>query len=189
MKDKGEGEEEPLKNSECRAKNPATCRVHGTPREHRDKGFQDRYGNGNPKTLAASPDMNIERGKAVISHLMGKKEGIEPRAMYRRDVGWIGVDYGNPGSGKDFDGGHGISHVIAKHPGAIDGVVDILQTGTAYKHNKSRRKVYLIKGRTAVVLSKNRENRLLITDFEKLSDTQLHEYTSKGKYHAKGANE
>ena len=180
---------EGLANEECRAKNPATCRVHGTPRERHDKGFQDRYGNGNPETLAASPDMNIERGKAVISHIMGKKEGIEPRAMYRRDVGWIGVDYGNPGSGKDFNGGHGVSHVIAKHPGAIDGVVDILQTGTAYKHDKSRRKVYLIKGRTAVVLSKNRENRLLITDFENLSDTQLREYTSRGKYHAKGENE
>lgn len=178
-----------LANSECHAKNPATCRVHGTPRERHDKGFQDRYGNGNPETLAASPDMNIERGKAVISHIMGKKEGIEPRAMFRRDVGWIGVDYGNPGSGKNFNGGHGVSHVIAKHPGAIDSVVDILQTGTAYKHDESRRKVYLIKGRTAVVLSKDRENRLLITDFENLSDTQLREYTSKGKYHAKGANE
>ena len=33
------------------------------------------------------------------------------------------------------------------------------------------------------------ENRLLITDFENLSDTQLREYTSKGKYHAKGENE
>ena len=120
---------------------------------------------------------------------MGKTEGIEPRAMCRRDVGWIWVDYGNPGSGKNFNGGHGVSHVIAKYPGAIDGVVDILQTGTAYKHDESRRKVYLIKGRTAVVLFKNRENRLLITDFENLSDIQLREYTSKGKYHAKGANE
>ena len=133
--------------------------------------------------------MNIERGKAVISHIMGKKSGFEPHAMYRKDVGWIGVDYGNPGSGENFNGGHGVSHVIAKHPGAIDGVVDILQTGTAYKHEESRRKVYIIKDRTAVVLSKDRENRLLITDFENLSDAQFARYTSKGKYHAKGENE
>lgn len=178
-----------VSNSECRAQDPAHCPTHGTPREHHDKGYQDHYGNGNPETLAANPTMNIERGKAVISHIMGKKAGFEPHAMFRRDVGWIGVDYGNPGSGKNFDGGHGVSHVIAKHPGAIDGVVDILQTGTAYKHDESRRKIYLIKGRTAVVLSKNRENRLLITDFENLSDTQLREYTSKGKYHVKGENE
>ncbi len=167
----------------------APSRTHGTPREHRDKGFQDRYGNGNPETLAANPEMNIERGKAVISHIMRKKAGFEPHAMYRKDVGWIGVDFGTPGSGKNFDGGHGVSHVVAKHPGAIDGVVDILQTGTAYKHDESRRKVYIIKGRTAVVLSKDRENRLLITDFENLSDTQLRDYTSKGKYHVKGENE
>ena len=167
----------------------APSHTHGTPREHHDRGFQDRYGNGNLETLAANPEMNIERGKAVISHIMGKKAGFEPHAMYRKDVGWIGVDFGTPGSGKNFDGGHGISHVVAKHPGAINGVVDILQTGTAYKHDESRRKVYIIKGRTAVVLSKDRENRLLITDFENLSDTQLRDYTSKGKYHVKGENE
>ena len=185
------GEDGEVKNAveECRTKDPAHCPTHGTPREPHDRGFQDRYGNGNPETLASNPTMNIERGKAVISHIMGKKAGFEPHAMFRRDVGWIGVDYGNPGSGKNFDGGHGVSHVIAKHPGAIDGVVDILQTGTAYKHDESRRKIYLIKGRTAVVLSKDRENRLLITDFENLSDTQLREYTSKGKYHVKGENE
>ena len=178
-----------VKNSECQSNDPTHCRVHGTPREHHDKGFQDRYGNGNPETLAENPEMNIERGKAVISHIMGKKSGFEPHAMYRKDVGWIGVDYGNPGSGENFNGGHGVSHVIAKHPGAIDGVVDILQTGTAYKHEESRRKVYIIKDRTAVVLSKDRENRLLITDFENLSDAQFARYTSKGKYHAKGENE
>ena len=165
-----------------------TNQPRGTTKEPHDKGFQDNYGNGNPETLAADPKMNVERGKAVISHIMGKKEGYEPHAMYRKDVGWIGVDYGTPGAGKNFDGGHGISHVVSKHPGAIDGVVDILQNGTAYKHDESKRKIYLIKDRTAVVLSKSRDNRLLITGFENLSDTQMKEYTSKGVYHAKGEN-
>ena len=165
-----------------------TNQPRGTTKEPHDKGFQDNYGNGNPETLAANPKMNVERGKAVISHIMGKKEGYEPHAMYRKDVGWIGVDYGTPGAGKNFDGGHGISHVVSKHPGAIDGVVDILQSGTAYKHDESKRKIYLIKDRTAVVLSKSRDNRLLITGFENLSDTQMKEYTSKGVYHAKGEN-
>ena len=165
-----------------------TNQPRGTTKEPHDKGFQDNYGNGNPETLAADPKMNVERGKAVISHIMGKKEGYEPHAMYRKDVGWIGVDYGTPGAGKNFDGGHGISHVVSKHPGAIDGVVDILQNGTAYKHDESKRKIYLIKDRTAVVLSKSRDNRLLITGFENLSDKQMKEYTSKGVYHAKGEN-
>ena len=61
------------------------------PREHRDKGFQDRYGNGNPDTLAANPQMNIERGKAVFTRLARKQTGEEPHAMYRKGLGWIGV--------------------------------------------------------------------------------------------------
>lgn len=36
---------------------------------------------------------------------------------------------------------------------------------------------------TAIVLSKNREGRLLITDFEKISDKQFADYTSKGELH------
>lgn len=160
------------------------------PREHRDKGFQDRYGNGNPETLAANPKMNMERGKAVISHILANKSGYEPHAMYRADVGWIGVDYGVPGNvNNNYNGGHGIAHIIGKHEGAIDGAVDVILNGTAYKHDESRRKIYLIKDRTAIVLSKNRDGRLLITDFEKISDRQFADYTSKGKYHARGENE
>ena len=86
------------RNSECHADNPATCRVHGTPREHRDKGFQDRYGNGNPETLAANPEMNIERGKAVFTRLARKQTGDEPHAMYREGLGWIGVEAGTAGN-------------------------------------------------------------------------------------------
>ena len=178
------------KNSECRAQNPATCRTHGTPREIKTKGFQDNFGNGNPETLTANPKMNAERGKAVISHILAKKSGYEPHAMYRKDVGWIGVDYGKPGNiNNSYNGGHGISHIVGKHDGAIDGAVDVILGGTAYKHNESRRKVFIIKDRTAIVLTKDRDGRLLLTDFEKISDKQLADYTSKGKYHAKGENE
>jgi hypothetical protein len=185
-----DAEEKPLKNSECRAKNPATCRTHGTLREVKTKGFQDQFGNGNPETLTANPKMNAERGKAVISHILAKKSGYEPHAMYRKDLGWIGVDYGKPGNANNsYNGGHGISHIVGKHEGAIDGAVDVILSGTTYKHNESRRKVFIIKDRTAIVLSKDRGGRLLITDFEKITDKQLADYTSRGKYHAKGENE
>ena len=178
------------KDGECRAADPAHCPTHGTPREPRDKGFQDRYGNGNPETLAANPEMNIERGKAVFTHLLAKKEGEVAHAMYRRDVGWIDADYGTPGNeANDWNGGHGVSHIVAKHKGAIDGVVDILQNGTAYKHDKAQRKVYIIKDHNAIVLSKKRDGRLLITDYENISEGQLERYTSRGKYHVKGENE
>lgn len=159
------------------------------PREHADKGRQDAFGTADAEALTKSPERNIERGKAVVTHLLGKKQGAVDKAMYRRDVGWIGVDYGKPGNAENgYKGGHGLSHIVAKHPGAVDGVVDVLQHGEAYKHDKERRKVCIIKDRTAVVLSKNRDGRLLITSFEKLSDKQVSDYTSRGKYHAKGEN-
>ena len=69
-----------VKNGECRARDPAHCPVHGTPREHRDKGFQDRYGNGNPEFLVANPEANIERGKAVFTRLARKQTGFERRS-------------------------------------------------------------------------------------------------------------
>ncbi len=47
MKDEGEGEEKPLKNSECRAENPATCPTHGTP-------TKKDLPNENPKIADAS---------------------------------------------------------------------------------------------------------------------------------------
>lgn len=159
------------------------------PREHADKGRQDAFGTADAEALTKSPERNIERGKAVVTHLLGKKQGAVDKAMYRKDVGWIGVDYGKPGNAENgYKGGHGLSHIVAKHPGAVDGVVDVLQHGEAYKHDKERRKVCIIKDRTAVVLSKNRDGRLLITSFEKLSDNQVSDYTSRGKYHAKGEN-
>ena len=161
----------------------------GEAREPKDKSSQDNFGNANEEHLIASPSGNIARGRAVVTHLLAKKSGSVNKAMYRKDTGWIGIDYGEPGNARNgYAGGHGISHIVAKHEGAIDEVVDVLQSGVAYKHNQERRKVYIIKDRTAAVLSKNRDGRLLITDFRKLSDLQLKKYTSKGVYHAKGEN-
>ena len=181
---------EAVENSECRAKDPAHCRTHGTPREPETKGQRDDYGTTNTEKLLAAPGENMRRGMSVVTHIMGKKDGFEPKAMYRLDVGWIGVDYGVPGNeANDFAGGHGLSHILAKHPGAEKNLVGVLQNGIAYKHPEEERKVILIQGRKAVVLSKKRTGRLLITDFENLSDKQLADYTAKGKYHVKGENE
>ena len=184
---KGEGEV--IINSECRAKNPATCHTHGMPREARTKGFKDRFGSTSTETLAANPKMNLERGKAVITSLLGRKAGEEPKAMFRNDTGWIGIDYGKPGNAKNkYNGGYGLSHILAKHKGAENSLADVLQYGEAFKHPTERSKVILIKGNQAAVLSKKRDGRLLITDYANISEKQRIDYTSKGKYHAKGEN-
>ena len=75
---------------------------------------------------------NIKRGTEAMRHVISSHK-IEPRAMYRKDIGWIGFEWGTEGeeppefkdhaefrkwqkSGRrPFDkGGHGIAHIIAK---------------------------------------------------------------------------
>lgn len=67
-----------------------------------------------------------------MRHVIGSHK-IEPRAMYRKDIGWIGFEWGTEGEAppqfkdhaefrkwqksgrRPFDkGGHGIAHIIAK---------------------------------------------------------------------------
>ena len=197
---------EPLANGECRARDPAHCPTHGTPREHRDKGFQDRYGNGNPETLAANPEMNIERGKAVFTRLARKQTGDEPHAMYRNGLGWIGVEAGTAGNPKNgFAGGSGIAHILAKHGKegiTAEMVAETLQHGEMYrnwepKENRANeRKVTLIRGNNVAILSKFRNGRILITDYEVVKGNDEASVEEKiailkkaGPYHVRGRNE
>ena len=195
-----------VKNGECRARDPAHCPVHGTPREHRDKGFQDRYGNGNPEFLVANPEANIERGKAVFTRLARKQTGFEPHAMYREGLGWIGVEAGEAGNpnpykgpneklkGQTYLGGHGVAHILAKHPGAEQYLADTLQYGEMFRgiDNKTKlpaeRKISVIRGNNVVILSKFRDGRLLITDFVTNDPDQIEALKVLGPYHARGEN-
>ncbi|MGN0855918.1 MAG: DUF935 family protein [Candidatus Spyradenecus sp.] len=195
-------------NNGCRAKDPATCRVHGNAnaknkvgqtgnwkspgsgqREGETKSHRDEYGTFDEAKLADDPRANRARAKSVLTHLLAKEGGSEPKALYRKDTGWIGIDYGEPGNpDNDYKGGHGLAHILAKHPGAEKNLVDVLQKGECYKHDTSRSKLYLIQGNSVAVLTKHRTGRLLITDYEEVPDQQIAHYKSAGRYHAKGEN-
>lgn len=77
---------------------------------------------------------NIKRGKMAMQHVISSHK-YEPRAMYRKDLGWIGFEWGRPGDAPPnfknieealkwwnglknklaiYRGGYGISHIIAK---------------------------------------------------------------------------
>lgn len=75
---------------------------------------------------------NIQRGNEAMRHVISSHK-MEPRAMYREDIGWIGFEWGTEGEAppefkdhaefrkwqksgrRPFDkGGHGIAHIIAK---------------------------------------------------------------------------
>lgn len=153
-------------------------------REPETKGKRDGFGTTDEAALAANP-----RAQRVVSHLLAKKEGAEPKALYRQDTGWVGIDYGTPGNpGNDHKGGHGLAHILAKHPKAKDTLVDTLQEGEAYKHDRSRSKLYLIHGNSIAVLTKHRTGRLLITDYGELSDKEVERRKVGGRYHTKGEN-
>ena len=159
------------------------------PRESETPSKRDAHGTFDEAKLTADPKTNAERARSVVTHLMAKHGGSEPKALYRQDTGWIGIDYGAPGN-KDnaFAGGHGLAHILAKHPEAKDTLVDTLQKGEAYKHPRERRKVVLVDGNNVAILSKQRDGRLLITSFDELRDAQLADMKSGGRYHAKGSN-
>jgi hypothetical protein len=186
-------------NGECRARDPSKCRTHGNhpsegQREREAKGYKDEFGTTDVKKLLKHPEENEKRLTSVITHLMWKKEGFEPNAAYREDTGWIGIDYGYPGNprkgkdGKTYQGGHGISHVLAKHPGAEKFIVDTILHGECYKHHSSERKLYLVQDNILLVVSKRRDGRLLITDFIEDDPKVIQAKLIRGKYHKKGDN-
>lgn len=158
-------------------------------REGETPSKRDAHGTFDEAKLAADPKANAARARSVVTHLMAKRGGFEPKALYRQDTGWIGIDYGTPGN-KDnaFAGGHGLAHILAKHPEAKDTLVDTLQEGEAYKHDRSRSKLYLIHGNSVAVLTKHRTGRLLITDYGELSDKEVERRKVGGRYHTKGEN-
>ncbi len=159
------------------------------PREGETPSKRDAHGTFDEAALAANPKTNAERARSVVTHLMAKHSGSEPKALYRQDTGWIGIDYGTPGNpGNDHKGGHGLAHILAKHPKAKDTLVDTLQEGEAYKHDRSRSKLYLIHGNSVAVLTKHRTGRLLITDYGELSDKEVERRKVGGRYHTKGEN-
>lgn len=174
----------------CRAKDQRTCRYHKGKREAETPGNRDNYGTNDTEKLSSDPDKNVTRGKHVITHLLAKKEGSEDQAMYRKDTGWIGIDYGTPGNPDNaYKGGHGLAHIFAKHPEVTpESLADTLQYGECYKHDKDKNKLYLTYNDTMAILTKHRTGRLLITDFEQVSEKEKREKLSKGKYHIRGEN-
>lgn len=177
----------------CHAKDPANCPYHRTgryaAREPKAPSRRDAHGTHREETLLANPRIAHARVKSVVTRLMARRGGFEPKALYRPDTGWIGIDYGTPGNPRnDYKGGHGLAHILAKHPEARESLLQTLLKGEAYKHQESNNKLYLVYNDTLAVLTKFRTGRLLITDFIKVSEDELARKTVRGKYHVKGEN-
>lgn len=171
MAEEFKGEGKTVVNSECRAKNPAACHAHGMPREVRTKGLNDRFGRTATEQLAANPKQNAERGENAIAEVLRKKSGHVDKGMFRPETGWIRLEWGDAGDpSRGFKGGHGLSHIAAKHPEALKKLPSVLAEGTIYKHEEPG-KMYILKGNAfAVVGSVTKGGKTVITEFNSGND-------------------
>ena len=178
-------------NGECRARDPAHCPVHGTPREPETPKTSDDFGTTDTDKLTADDyKLGRERLRSVVTHILAKKGGEEEKAFWRADLGWVGVDYGEPGNpNNEFKGGHGLAHIAAKHDDAAKNLEEMFTRGEAFKHPDSDRKVAIIRGTDIVILSKKGNGRLLVTDFVNADESYVARLKRKGKYHVRGENE
>ena len=172
-------------STECRAKDPAHCPTHGTPREPETKSQHDRYGLTAMERLVSEPGHNVSRGKSAINEVMRHKSGYVDKAMFRPETGWIRFDWGDPGDphkderGVTYRHGHGLSHIAAKHPEALERLPEIIAKGDIYKHEEPG-KLYVLYGTSYVVLgSLHGGAKKIITDFISSHDQKKLDFIKK----------
>ncbi len=126
-------------------------RDQGQSREHRTGG-KDQFGHLPDAHGRIRPENNLARGHRAISFLRQPGQRVE-KAMFRPDVGWVGMEYGKP----DHDSGWGNSHIESKHgKAALAKVPEIIQHGELYPHEdpeKTNRR-YLFHGNDLLVLKR-----------------------------------
>ena len=140
----------------------------GSPRESETRPQHDRYGLNDAARLAAEPKRNAERAKAALDEVLRKRGGYVDKAAYRPECGWIRLDWGDAGNpGEDYKGGHGISHILAKHPDDLKHLPAVIASGEAFRHPTDETKMYFVHGdRFAVVASLHKGAKKTITSYE-----------------------
>lgn len=89
-------------------------------------------------------DENIQRGEKALARAERIK-GDVPRAMFLPGIGRIDFIWGEPGDPKrDFKPGYGVSHIKAKHPGDMKGLVRAMVHGKPRKHPSNPHKIEII---------------------------------------------
>lgn len=80
------------------------------------------------------PKENIKKGDNAIAIAMRRRADVK-NAMQRNGIGNIDFEWGTPGDpNNDYKGGHGLSHILAKHPGAEKNITRIIADGKITKH-------------------------------------------------------
>lgn len=177
-------------NSGQFAKTPGGSR----PREPETKGTKDRYGEANPAKLNTNPDLNEERARAALEEVMQKEKGYVDKAAYRAETGWIRFDHGDPGdptpdaTGRTHKGGHGISHILAKHPDDAKHLPDVIARGSVHKHEDPAKLYVATDTHFAVLGPLSKGHKRVITEFEPAKAREIMEIKKRPRAKRPGAN-
>lgn len=166
------------KEGECHAKDPANCPYHGTGRfAGKDGKPAEGKAKPAPKELPPRPNAkasaadyrkaNLTRGEAALGNILADHADV-PAAMVSRKLGPIDFVWGREGNpGRDYEGGYGFSHIIAKHGEEAARRVPAILAYGKYFHDEQRAGDYLIVHQNEVVsLKRNSGNFFVVTSYE-----------------------
>ena len=178
------------REGECHAKDPANCPYHGTGRfAGKDGKPAEGKAKSAPKELPPRPNAkasaadyrkaNLTRGEAALGNILADHADV-PAAMVSRKLGPIDFVWGREGNpGRDYEGGYGFSHIIAKHgEEAAQKVPKILAFGK-YFHDEQERDAYtVVLGNEVVSVKRETGNFLVVTSYA--SDKKATAYLRRG---------
>ena len=141
-------------------------------REGETKGT-DRFGSVDTAHLAKNPERNAERAKAAMKSVLSSGKSVD-KAAWREEFGWVRFDLGDAGNpSDDYKGGHGLAHILAKHPKDLDKLPEVLAKGDIYRNGE---KFYIVHGdRFAVLAPLAKGHKRTITSFEPLTKGYIEE--------------
>ena len=110
---------------------------------------------------------NLTRGEAALGNILADHADV-PAAMVSRRLGPIDFVWGREGNpGRDYEGGYGFSHIIAKHGEEAARRVPAILAYGKYFHDEQRAGDYLIVHQNEVVsLKRNSGNFFVVTSYE-----------------------
>lgn len=178
------------REDECHAKEPANCPYHGTGRfAGKDGKPAEGKAKSAPKELPPRPNAkasaadyrkaNLTRGEAALGNILADHADV-PAAMVSRKLGPIDFVWGRESNlGRDYEGGYGFSHIIAKHgEEAAQKVPKILAFGK-YFHDEQERDAYtVVLGNEVVSVKRETGNFLVVTSYA--SDKKATAYLRRG---------
>ena len=178
------------REGECHAKDPANCPYHGTGRfAGKDGKPAEGKAKPAPKELPPRPNAkasaadyrkaNLTRGEAALGNILADHADV-PAAMVSRKLGPIDFVWGREGNpGRDYEGGYGFSHIIAKHGEEAARRVPAILAYGKYFHDEQRVGDYLIVHQSGVVsLKRNSGNFFVVTSYE--ADKKATAYLRRG---------